>query len=68
MERWLLLWDEIDDLAGALRHVAMVTAAQVADLAGPAAAVASALGAGLLGLAVHLEPAFASGLVHPGVC
>ncbi len=47
MERLLLLWDEVDDLAGACRHVAVSAADEVASLAGPLAAFASALGAGL---------------------
>ena len=48
MERLLLLWDELDDLAGACRHVAISTADEVVSLAVPLAAFASALGAGLL--------------------
>ncbi|MGH8258476.1 MAG: hypothetical protein ACREUG_02160 [Steroidobacteraceae bacterium] len=50
MERLLLLWDELDDLAGACRHVAASTAGEVATLAAPLAAIASVLGTGLLSL------------------
>jgi hypothetical protein len=55
VERLLLLWDELDDLAGACRHVAISAADEVASLAVTLAAFASALGAGLLtlGWAVH---------------
>jgi hypothetical protein len=50
VERLLLLWDELDDLVGACRHVAVSAADEVASLAGPLAAAASTLGAGLLSL------------------
>ncbi|HUN76113.1 MAG TPA: hypothetical protein VMU40_16465 [Steroidobacteraceae bacterium] len=50
MERLLLLWDEMDDLAGTCRHVALSTVDEVASLAAPIAAAASALTAGLLTL------------------
>lgn len=55
VERLLLLWDELDDLAGACRHVAVSTADEVASLAAPLAAFASALGAGLLTVSWHLH-------------
>jgi hypothetical protein len=45
------LWDELDDLAGACRHVALSAADEFASLATPIAAAASALAAGLLALA-----------------
>jgi hypothetical protein len=59
VERLLLLWDELDDLAGACRHVARSTADEVASLAAPIAAAASALTAGMLSLnwQVHLAQA-----------
>jgi hypothetical protein len=50
VERLLQLWDELDDLVGACRHVALSTADEVASLAAPIAAAASALTAGLLSL------------------
>ena len=53
MERLLHLWDELDDLAGACRHVAVSTADEVASLAAPIAAWASALTAGLIVLHWH---------------
>jgi hypothetical protein len=60
VERLLQLWDELDDLAGACRHVARSTADEVASLAAPIAAAASALTAGMLSLHLyaHLARAF----------
>lgn len=55
MERLLLLWDELDDLAGACRHVAVFTADEVASLAAPLGAFVSALGAGLLTFGWHAQ-------------
>jgi hypothetical protein len=39
MEIFLNLWDELDDLVGACRHLATSTAAEVASLAQPFAAL-----------------------------
>jgi hypothetical protein len=50
VERLLLLWDELDDWTSACRHVAVSAADEVVSLAAPLAALASALGAGLLSL------------------
>ena len=50
MERLLLLWDELDDLAGVFRHVALATADEFAGVAAPIAAAACALAGGLLAL------------------
>lgn len=50
MERLLLLWDELDDLAGACRHLALAAADEFAGVAAPIAAAASALAGGLLAL------------------
>jgi hypothetical protein len=50
VERLLLLWDELDDLAGACRHVALSAADEFAGLAAPIAAAASVLSAGLIAL------------------
>jgi hypothetical protein len=36
MEIFLNLWDELDDLAGACRHVATATAIELASVARPA--------------------------------
>jgi hypothetical protein len=42
MEIFLNLWDELDDLAGACRHIATSTAAEMASLVRPLAALAVA--------------------------
>lgn len=44
MEFLLLLWDELDDWAGACRHVAASAANEVAVVTTPLAAVGSAVG------------------------
>jgi len=41
MEFFLHLWDELDDVAGACRHVATSTAAEIAAGAAPLIAAAS---------------------------
>ena len=48
MEFFLLLWDELDDLSHACRHLVTSAADEVVSVAIPLAAAASALGAGLL--------------------
>ena len=48
MERLLLLWDELDDLAGALRHLAGSAAEEVAGIAAPLGAAAATAVGGLL--------------------
>jgi hypothetical protein len=53
VERLLLLWDEMDDWASTCRYVAASTADEVASLAAPLSALATALGAGLLSLQWH---------------
>ena len=55
MERLLLLWDELDDLTGACRHLAISTADEVASLGVPFGAFVSALGAGLLTYGWHVQ-------------
>jgi hypothetical protein len=50
VERLLLLWDELDDIAGACRHLALSAADDFASLDAPIAAAASTLAAGLLAL------------------
>lgn len=62
VERLLLLWDELDDLAGTCRHVAVFTADEVASLAVPLAAVASALGAGLFTLGWYVHTSLLGGI------
>ncbi|MGH8220181.1 MAG: hypothetical protein ACREUT_16700 [Steroidobacteraceae bacterium] len=64
MERLLLLWDELDDLAGACRHVAVATADEVVSLAAPLAAFASALGAGLLTLGWYAHSPLLGSITH----
>ena len=44
MEIFLLLWDELDDLTHACRHVAASVASEVVDGAAPLLAAASAVG------------------------
>jgi hypothetical protein len=51
MEIFLHLWDELDDLVGACRHVAVSAASELADLSRPLGAAASAAGAWLLSAA-----------------
>ena len=41
MEFFLHLWDELDDVAGACRHVATSTAVEIATAAAPLIAAAS---------------------------
>ena len=43
MERFLLLWDEIDDWTGAGRHLIATSAAELAASLGPLLSAASAL-------------------------
>jgi hypothetical protein len=62
VERLLLLWDELDDLAGVCRHVATSTAEEVASLAAPLTAFASTLGAGLLTLGWHAHSVMLGGI------
>jgi hypothetical protein len=48
MEIFLHLWDELDDLSGACRHLATSTASELLEGAAPLIAGASALGLWLL--------------------
>lgn len=43
MERFLLLWDEIDDWAGTSRHLVSAAAAELGVYAGPLLSAGSAL-------------------------
>lgn len=49
MEIFLNLWDELDDLAGACRHIATSTAIELASVARPAATLIVTLAAAPLG-------------------
>jgi hypothetical protein len=60
MERLLLLWDELDDLAWACRHLAASAAGEVAGLGSPVAVAAATLGGALLAGATMLH----AGLLH----
>ncbi|HUK00957.1 MAG TPA: hypothetical protein VLW26_01610 [Steroidobacteraceae bacterium] len=50
MERLLLLWDELDDLAGAFRHLAGSAAEEVAGIAAPLGAAVSAVAGSMLAI------------------
>jgi len=51
MERLLLLWDDLDDVTNAVRHVVGSALGEAAAVAGPVATVATALVGFLLGIA-----------------
>ena len=57
MERLLFLWDEIDDWAGAGRHLAAATAAEIAVLSGPLLSASSALALWFLAPQSHMSAA-----------
>jgi hypothetical protein len=57
MERLLYLWDEIDDWAGAGRHLAAAAAAEVAVLGAPLLSVASAVAVWFMLPQAHLNAA-----------
>lgn len=48
MEIFLNLWDELDDLAGACRHIATSVALEAADLVRPLATLAATVPLGWL--------------------
>jgi len=50
MERLLLLWDDLDDMTAAVRHVAGAALEETVSAAEPVATVAFALVAFLLGI------------------
>jgi len=57
MEFLLFVWDEIDDWAGAGRHLAASTAAELAVLSGPLASAGSALALWFIVPQSHLNAA-----------
>ena len=61
METFLHLWDELDDLAGACRHVVRSAAAEAAALSAPLVTWASALGLWLLLPQFRLNAALLAG-------
>lgn len=48
MERFLLLWDDLDDMSAACRHMTVCAMDEVAELSGAVAAAASAFALWLL--------------------
>lgn len=56
MEIFLHLWDELDDLAGACRHVAASAAAEVAALSRPLKSAAFCAGAWLVSVTWQRSP------------
>ena len=61
MEFLLHLWDEIDDLAGACRHLATCAATEAAALSAPLVAAGSALGVWVLLPQFRLNAALLAG-------
>jgi hypothetical protein len=61
MEFLLHLWDELDDAAGACRHVATSAAYEVAALSAPLVTAASAVGVWLLLPQFRLNAALLAG-------
>jgi len=63
MEFFLHFWDEIDDVAGACRHVATTTLAEAAALSTPVLAWGSALGVWLFAPQLRVNAALLAGSV-----
>jgi hypothetical protein len=63
MEFFLHFWDELDDAAGACRHIATTSLAEAAALSTPLLAWASALGLGLLAPQLRINAALLAGSV-----
>jgi hypothetical protein len=61
MEFLLLFWDDLDDAAGACRHVATTALAEAASLTTPLLAWASALGVWLLAPQLRVNVALLAG-------
>jgi hypothetical protein len=58
MERLLLLWDELDDLSGAGRHLVVTAASSLGALSMPVASALSALAIWFVAPQVHVNAAF----------
>jgi hypothetical protein len=58
MERLLLLWDEIDDLTGAGRHLVVTAASSLAGLSTPIMCGVSALAIWFVAPQFHVNAAF----------
>lgn len=63
MEFLLLFWDDLDDAAGACRHVATTALAEAASLSTSLLASASALGVWLLAPQLRVNAALLAGSV-----
>ena len=63
MEFFLHFWDELDDVAGACRHVATTAFAEAASLSTPVLAWASALGVWLIAPQLRVNAALLAGSV-----
>jgi hypothetical protein len=63
MEFFLRYWDELDDAAGACRHVATTALAEAASLSTPMLAWASACGVWLLAPQLRVNAALLAGSV-----
>ena len=58
MERLLLLWDELDDLSGAGRHLFVSAVASLGAMSAPLASAAAALAIWFVAPQVHVNAAF----------
>jgi hypothetical protein len=58
MERLLFLWDELDDLSGAGRHLLATAAGSLGALSMPIASALSALAIWFVAPQVHVNAAF----------
>jgi hypothetical protein len=58
MERLLLLWDELDDLSGAARHLVTSALSSLGALSAPVASAAAALAIWFVAPQVHVNAAF----------
>jgi hypothetical protein len=63
MEFFLHFWDELDDAAGACRHIATTSLTEAAALSTPFLAWASAVGVGLLAPQLRINAALLAGSV-----
>lgn len=63
MEFFLHLWDELDDMAGACRHVATTAVTEAAALSTPLLAWGSALGVWLMAPQLRVNAALLAGSV-----
>lgn len=58
MERFLLLWDELDDLTGAGRHLVASAASSLGALSGAVTSAAVALAIWFIAPQLHVNAAF----------